>query len=122
MSGCESSEPFALQVTDNSMEPEFPDQCIIIIDPFPEATDGAFVMAEYDDVRWFRQFRVINDRKYLMALNDLYPEIELVEDYKILGLVVQRNVRRKIKHYPMGLLTETDAADAGESARKASLN
>ncbi|MCB1878117.1 MAG: S24 family peptidase [Chromatiales bacterium] len=117
MSSCASSEPFALQVTDNSMEPEFPDKCIIIIDPFPEAGDGAFVVAEYDDVRWFRQFRIIDGRRYLMALNDLYPEIELVEDYTILGLVVQRNVRRKIKHYPMGLLAET-----AEERNQVSLN
>ena len=29
LGGCGSSEPFALQVTDNSMEPEFKKGCII---------------------------------------------------------------------------------------------
>ena len=32
-SGCGASEPYALQVTDNSMEPEFPEGCIVLIDP-----------------------------------------------------------------------------------------
>ena len=31
-SECGSSEPYALQVTDNSMEPEFPKDCIVIVD------------------------------------------------------------------------------------------
>ena len=32
-SGCASSEPFALRVLGDSMEPEFKDGCVIIIDP-----------------------------------------------------------------------------------------
>ncbi len=104
MTGCASSEPYALQVIDDSMEPEFPNQCIIIIDPFPQCGDGAFVFVEYDKVRWFRRFVIRNERKFLVALNDRYPEFELTEDYTIIGLVVQRNVKRKIKHYPMGQL------------------
>jgi SOS-response transcriptional repressor LexA len=104
MTGCVSSEPYALQVTDNSMEPEFPARCVIIVDPFPQCEDGAFVVAEYDDVRWFRRFVMREGRRFLVALNPLYPEFELTGPYTIVGLVVQRNVRRKIKHYPMGQL------------------
>lgn len=102
LTGCASSEPYALQVTDDSMEPEFPRHCIIIIDPFPRCDEGAFVVAEYDEVRWFRRFVRRDGRPFLVALNGRYPEIELRESYRILGLVVQRNVRRKIKHYPLG--------------------
>lgn len=101
--GCGSSEPYALQVLDDSMEPEFPKHCVIIIDPFPQANDGAFVFVEYDDVRWFRQLVIRQGRQYLVALNERYPEIELTEPFTIIGLVVQRNIRRKIKHYPMGI-------------------
>ena len=32
-SECGSSEPYALQVTDDSMEDEFPKNCVVIIDP-----------------------------------------------------------------------------------------
>ena len=102
--GCGSSEPYALQVTDDSMAPEFPMHCIIIIDPFPQCDDRAFVIVEYDDVRWFRQFILRDRRRFLVALNERYPEIELTAPYTILGLVVQRNVERKIKHYPLGQL------------------
>ena len=104
MTGCASSEPYALQVTDDSMEPEFPMHCIVIIDPFPQCEDGAFVVAEYDGVRWFRRFVIRDDCRFLLPLNERYPEIELRDPFAILGLVVQRNVKRKIKHYPMGKL------------------
>lgn len=109
LGGCASSEPYALQVLDDSMEPEFPNQCIIIIDPFPQCEDGAFVFVEYDEVRWFRRFVMRDGRKYLVALNERYPEIELTETYTILGLIVQRNVKRKIKHYPLGQLADGPA-------------
>lgn len=101
MSKCEESEPYALQVTDDSMEPEFPSGCIIIIEPALDCRDGQFVVAEYDDVRWFRQFVVHDGVRYLAALNDTYPSIELEKDYAILGIITQRNVKRKIKHYPV---------------------
>ena len=38
-SECGSSEPYALQVTDNSMEPEFPMNCIVIVDPSGACND-----------------------------------------------------------------------------------
>ena len=31
--GCSLSEPYALQVLANEMEPEYPDQCIVVIRP-----------------------------------------------------------------------------------------
>ena len=39
-SECGSSEPYALQVTDNSMEPEFPKDCIVIVDPSGTCKNG----------------------------------------------------------------------------------
>ena len=98
---CSLSEPFALQVLGPDMEPEFPDRSIVIIDPTDKCGDGAYVFAEVENVRWFRQFRVDADgNKWLAAENELYPDIELNGlDYRILGVIIQRNVRRKIKHY-----------------------
>jgi SOS-response transcriptional repressor LexA len=101
---CSSAEPFALQVTDDSMEPEFPNGCIIIVEPMRSCESHAFVVAEYDDVRWFRRYVEYEGSRYLAALNERYPLIELTRSFSILGLVVQRNVKRKIKHYPLGLL------------------
>lgn len=106
MSSCSESEPYALQVLDDSMEPEFPDRCVVVIDPFPECQDGAFVFAEYEGVRWFRQYQKRGEQHFLVPLNPIYPEFEMTGPFTVYGLIVQRNVRRKIKHYPMGLLPE----------------
>jgi len=101
MSECGSSEPYALQVIDNSMEPEFPDQCVVIIQPTEQCGSHDYVFIEVDGVRWFRQYiETPEGDKKLIADNDLYPEIDLNGlEFKILGIIVQRNVRRKIKHY-----------------------
>jgi SOS-response transcriptional repressor LexA len=99
--GCAWREPFALQVLGDSMEPEFPDKCIVVIEQAKSCSDEMYVFVEVEDVRWFRQYRVDRDGKeWLIALNDLYPEIDLTGlEWKVLGIVIQRNVRRKIKHY-----------------------
>jgi SOS-response transcriptional repressor LexA len=99
--GCSMQEPFALQVLGDEMEPEFPDKCIIIVEPNNTCADGMYVFVEVEGVRWFRQYvRDENGRERLIALNDLYPEIELAGlQWQVLGVIIQRNVRRKIKHY-----------------------
>ena len=98
-SECGASEPYALQVTDVSMEKEFPKNCIVIIDPGKACRDGDFVFVEYDGVRWFRKYEEREGGKYLVALNDLYPEIKLDDSFDIIGIIVQKNVDRKITHY-----------------------
>jgi SOS-response transcriptional repressor LexA len=83
------------------MEPEFPDRCIVIIEPTDQRRSGMYVFAEVEGVRWFRQYiQDAEGREWLIALNDLYPKIALTGlDWKVLGVVIQRNIRRKIKHY-----------------------
>ena len=98
-SECGSSEPYALQVTDDSMEPEFPKDCIVIVDPSGTCADGQYIFVEYDGVRWFRKFRVIDEVKYLLAINKEYPEIILDNSYDVIGIIVQKNVNREITHY-----------------------
>ena len=100
--GCELREPFAAQVLDNSMEPEFPERCVVLIDPVDRFGPGSFVFAEVDGERWFRQYREDGQgRRWLAALNEIYPDIEIGESgFQVLGVVIQRNIRRKIKHYP----------------------
>ena len=97
-SECGSSEPYALQVTDNSMEPEFPKNCIVIVDPSGSCVDGQYIFVEYDGVRWFRKFKTIDGDNYLLALNSEYPEIKLDNSYDVIGIIVQKNVNRKITH------------------------
>jgi len=99
--GCAWREPYALQVLGDSMEPEFPDQCIVIIENAERCSDGMYIFVEVEGVRWFRQYRVDESgREWLIAVNDLYPEIDLTGlEWKVLGIVIQRNIRRKVKHY-----------------------
>tara|TARA_B100001175_G_C19470566_1_gene621494 strand:- start:1120 stop:1455 length:336 start_codon:yes stop_codon:yes gene_type:complete len=98
-SDCGASEPYALQVTDDSMEPEFPKDCLVIIDPVGQCNNGQFVFIEYDGVRWFRKYIENKDGKYLISLNENYPEIILDNSYDVLGIIIQKNENRKIKHY-----------------------
>ena len=99
--GCSMHEPFALQVLGDEMEPEFPDRCIIIIEPTNQYRNGCYVFAEVEDVRWFRKYvKDADGHEWLIAENRIYPDIALDHlQWKVLGVIIQRNVRRKIKHY-----------------------
>lgn len=108
LSSCSDSEPFALQVIGNSMEPEFPDECIVIIEPAKECQHGMFVMAMVEDTRWFRKYLKDDDGERLVALNEIYPEIPLNGlQWKVEGIITQRTLRRhqtesgrrEIRHY-----------------------
>jgi SOS-response transcriptional repressor LexA len=98
---CSYNELYPLQVLDDSMEPEFPEKCVIVIEPSEVCATGAYIVAEVDGERWFRQYVSGGERgKRLVALKDGWPDIELEEkSFKILGVVVQRNLGRRIKHY-----------------------
>lgn len=95
LSSCSNSEPFALQVLGNSMEPEFPDQCVIIVEPWQyPAEHGMYLMAMVEDTRWFRQYLNDAEGERLVALNKLYPDIPLEGlDWKVEAVVVQRNIK-----------------------------
>ncbi len=99
--GCSMHEPYALQVLGDQMEPEFPDRCVVIIEPTNQYRNGVYVFAEVEGVRWFRQYlRDEEGREWLIALNRRYPEIDLTGlEWKVLGVIIQRNIRRQIKHY-----------------------
>jgi phage repressor protein C with HTH and peptisase S24 domain len=98
---CSESEPFALQVLGDSMEPEFPDKCIIIIEPFEMKIPDTYVFVELEGSKWFRQYKKDDSgREYLYACNDTYPDIDLKDmNWKVLGLIRQRNIKREVKHY-----------------------
>ena len=67
--GCASDEPFALRVLGDSMEPEFKDGCIIIIDPSANVEHGKYVMAEVDGEYIFRQFIQEGENYFLKPIN-----------------------------------------------------
>lgn len=96
-STCTDSAPFALRVMDDSMEPEFPRQCIVIVDPTGHARDGAYVFAELEGEYIFRRLRMQGNRFWLEALKESYPVLELDAGMaSVKGVVVQRaGIRRR---------------------------
>ena len=96
---CIEAEPFALRVTDDSMEPEFAAGCIIIVDPTGVAKDGAFVLAEIDGAYIFRRLERRDEGDRLVALNDGYAPVALAEGLApVRGVVVQRAGARRSYH------------------------
>ena len=93
--GCAASEPFALRVLGDSMEPEFPDGCIVIIEPRARAEHGAYVLAEIDGEYIFRQLAIENERYFLRSLKDGYPAIEISGTAPVKGLIIQRSGTRR---------------------------
>lgn len=111
LSSCSASEPFALQVIGDSMEPEFPDACIVLIEPADWCQHGMYIMALVEGVRWFRQYLKDDQGERLVALNDIYPPIELQGlEWQSEGIIMQRTLRRhqtssgrrEVKHYKYG--------------------
>ena len=98
ISSCADAEPYALRVIGDSMEPEFLDGHILIVDPAMSPEHGTYVIIDYQGETTFRQFIVENGRKFLKALNETYPAVELVERYTVRGVVVQRASRRRKDH------------------------
>ena len=100
---CIEAEPFALRVTDDSMEPEFAAGCIIIVDPTGVARDGAFVLAEIDGQYIFRRLERTGEGDRLVALADGYAPIALATGLaSVRGVVVQRAGARRKYHKRYG--------------------
>ena len=113
---CAAHEPFALRVLGDSMEPEFPDGAIIIIDPSGVVENGCYVLAEIGETDIeksqpdkkrpeagyiFRQLAIIDGRYHLKPLNAGYATMEVSNRNAVKGVIVQRagTRRHEIKHY-----------------------
>lgn len=102
MQTCDGSESFALMVLGDSMEPEFAQGEIIIIEPDGAVADGSYVLAWHDDEWLFRQLVRSGESWALAALNPAYPRIELADLSEVKGVVIQRaeaGRRRASKRY-----------------------
>lgn len=96
---CIEAEPFALQVLDDSMEPEFKNGCVVVIDPTGVVRDGAYVVVEMGDELVLRQFSKRGGESELVPLNERYPSQALLAGVAaIKGVVVQRAGRRRSQH------------------------
>ncbi len=94
-------EPFALRVIGDSMEPEFKEGCIIIIDPEALVSDGCYVVAKTGEEYAFRQLVFGEGVYFLRTLNSDEEDIEIASFDSIEGVIIQQAGRRRSerKHY-----------------------
>lgn len=102
--GCsaEGSEPFALRVIGSSMEPEFSDGNIIIVDPAHPVMSGVFAVVENGPEEVvFGQYFEGELHSWIEYLNPDFESPELASGFRIKGIITQRNGRRRkdTKHY-----------------------
>ena len=99
--GCADSEAYALRVLGDSMEPEFADGSIIIVEPGGSVENGSYVIARTGGEYIFRQFVTEDGHSFLKALNPGYAAIAVPGAEVVCGVVVQRagTRRRDHKHY-----------------------
>jgi SOS-response transcriptional repressor LexA len=95
-----NSEPYALQNIGDMMSPEFSENCILIIDPSIPVHHKAYVIIEFNDELYFRQYLEENGRKFLRCVNSIYADIELNNNFEVRGCISQQKQRKqKSLHY-----------------------
>lgn len=79
---------FALRVTGDSMEPKFPQGCIVIVEPEENPESGKFVIIRQNgDEATLKQYVEEGGKKYLKPVNPRYPIYELGPDAVFCGVV-----------------------------------
>jgi SOS-response transcriptional repressor LexA len=102
LEACSSAEPFALMVLGDSMEPEFVEGEVILIEPEGLATDGSFVLARLNGEWIFRQLVRHGAGWRLQALNPAYPPADIPGLDEVKGVIIQKSrpgSRRATKRY-----------------------
>ncbi|MDB9975115.1 S24 family peptidase [Candidatus Thioglobus sp.] len=95
-----NSEPYALQNIGDMMSPEFSENCIIIVDPGMPIHNEAYVIIDFHDELFFRQYVIENNKQLLKCLNPLYEDIQLNNDFEVRGCITQQKQRKqKSLHY-----------------------
>ena len=90
LEACSSAEPFALMVLGDSMEPEFIEGEVILIEPEGLATDGSFVLARLAGEWVFRQLARHGEGWRLQALNPAYPAADIPDLDAVKGVIIQK--------------------------------
>ena len=87
---CSDAEPFALMVLGDSMEPEFMEREIIVVEPEGLATDGSYVIAFHNEEYIFRQLIKRETGWALHALNPAYPDHPIASLSGVRGVVIMK--------------------------------
>lgn len=101
-SACSGSEAFVLRVLGTSMEPEFNEGEIILIEPDGLLQDGSFVLAQHAGEWIFRQLCKRGAAWTLHALNPAFPDLPLPDLAAVRGVIIQKSLpgrRRASKRY-----------------------
>jgi len=87
---------FALTIHGDSMEPEFREGDIIVVDPAVQHRNGSFIVAKNgSNEATFKQLVMDGDNVFLKPLNSRYPIKDMTGiEFRIIGVVVQ-----KVKNY-----------------------
>lgn len=102
LDACSAAESFALMVLGDSMEPEFVEGDIIVIEPEGLATDGSYVMAWLNEEWIFRQLLKAEGGWKLQPLNPSYPAASIPDLSVIKGVIIQKSKpgrRKAAKRY-----------------------
>ena len=102
LQSCAGGESFALAVLGDSMEPEFSEGDIIVIEPEGLAVSGSYVLAFHDQAWIFRQLLRVDGRWRLCPLNPRYPSVDLADLSPVRGVVIQKarpGRRKALKRY-----------------------
>ena len=95
-----NSEPYVLQNIGDMMSPEFSENCIIIVDPSMLIHPEAYVIVDFEDELYFRQYIEEGHKKILRCLKSEYEDIELGNIFEVRGCIVQQKQRKqKSLHY-----------------------
>lgn len=87
---CSGNETFALRVLGTSMEPEFMEGEIILIEPDGLLRDGRFVLAQHSGEWIFRQLCQLANGWTLHALNPAFADRPLADLSTVRGVVIQK--------------------------------
>ncbi len=94
-SDCQGGEPYALMVLGDSMQPEFNEGEIIVIEPEGWAKDGSYVIAMVDDDPIFRQLLQTDQGWQLKPLNPAYPTLTIADLSCVKGVVMLKKIPGK---------------------------
>jgi SOS-response transcriptional repressor LexA len=90
----EGDKLFALRVKGDSMQPEFNEGEIIVVDPDACIKPDDYVIAiNYNEEAIFKQYKKYQDIHVLHSLNSKFTDIEMDDKYRIIGKVVEKKKR-----------------------------
>lgn len=88
---------YALIIEDSSMEPAFLKGTVLVVDPNLKAIDRDYVVVRFNDHHkaMFRQILFSGDFVYLKSLNADFQIVEMSQNCRILGVVIQGVIQFK---------------------------